>query len=111
MSRKDLKEAGEQLDAGTAGLVVVGVSVVLGTLLGTWAGYAGRVADHVITGIADLVQAFPAIVLMHGMPGSRDGSITHAPRYAKAGAVVIAISATCFISSASSPASSATWTS
>jgi uncharacterized membrane protein len=26
MSRKDLKEAGEQLDAGTAGLVVVGVS-------------------------------------------------------------------------------------
>jgi hypothetical protein len=26
MSRKDLKEAGEDLDAGTAGLVVVGVS-------------------------------------------------------------------------------------
>ena len=26
MSRKDLKEAGEQLDEGTAGLVVVGVS-------------------------------------------------------------------------------------
>jgi peptide/nickel transport system permease protein len=49
--------------AAIVGIVVVGVSVVLGTLVGTWAGYAGRVADHVITGIADLVQAFPAIVL------------------------------------------------
>ncbi|MBW2404875.1 MAG: ABC transporter permease [Deltaproteobacteria bacterium] len=49
--------------AAIVGVVVVGVSVVFGTLLGTWAGYAGRLTDHVITGIADLVQAFPAIVL------------------------------------------------
>ncbi len=45
------------------GLVVVGVSVAFGTAVGTWAGYYGRLADHVVTGIADLVQAFPAIVL------------------------------------------------
>ena len=49
--------------AAVVGLVVVGISVVLGTALGTWAGYHGRAADHLVTGIADLVQAFPAIVL------------------------------------------------
>ena len=49
--------------AAVVGLVVVSVSVVVGTLLGTWAGYFGKLTDHVVTGIADLVQAFPAIVL------------------------------------------------
>jgi len=49
--------------AAIVGLVVVGVSVVIGTLLGTWAGYFGKMTDHVVTGVADLVQAFPAIVL------------------------------------------------
>jgi len=49
--------------AAVVGLVVVAVSVLLGTLLGTFAGYYGRLADHAITGFADLVQAFPAIVL------------------------------------------------
>jgi peptide/nickel transport system permease protein len=49
--------------AAIVGIVVVGVSVIFGTLLGTWAGYFGRLTDHVVTGVADLVQAFPAIVL------------------------------------------------
>lgn len=49
--------------AAIVGLVVVSVSVLIGTALGTFAGYAGRMTDHVITGIADLVQAFPSIVL------------------------------------------------
>ncbi|HSN81610.1 MAG TPA: ABC transporter permease [Polyangiales bacterium] len=49
--------------AAVVGLVVVGISVVIGTLVGTWAGYYGRLADHLVTGVADLVQAFPAIVL------------------------------------------------
>lgn len=49
--------------AAIVGLIVVGVSVVVGTALGTWAGYFGRMTDHVVTGVADLVQAFPAIVL------------------------------------------------
>jgi peptide/nickel transport system permease protein len=49
--------------AAIVGIVVVGISVIIGTLLGTWAGYAGRMTDHVVTGVADLVQAFPAIVL------------------------------------------------
>ena len=45
------------------GLVVVSISLLVGTALGTWAGYHGRMTDHAITGVADLVQAFPAIVL------------------------------------------------
>ena len=49
--------------AAIVSTVVVGISVVIGTVLGTWAGYYGRLTDHVISGIADLVQAFPAIVL------------------------------------------------
>lgn len=49
--------------AGVVGLWVVGLSLVVGTLLGVAAGYRGRALDHVVTGIADLVQAFPAIVL------------------------------------------------
>ena len=49
--------------AAVVGLIVVGISVALGTAVGTWAGYYGRLPDHLVTGIADLVQAFPAIVL------------------------------------------------
>lgn len=49
--------------AAVVGLVVVGISLSVGTLLGAWAGYRGELTDHVVTGIADLVQAFPAIVL------------------------------------------------
>ncbi len=49
--------------AAVVGVVVVGISVLVGTLIGTWAGYYGRLPDHLVTGVADLVQAFPAIVL------------------------------------------------
>lgn len=44
-------------------LCAVGASVTIGASLGLIAGYRGGTADHVITGIADLVQAFPAIIL------------------------------------------------
>ena len=36
---------------------------------------------------------YAGILLMHGMPGSREGSIQYAPDYVKTGAVVLAISA------------------
>jgi peptide/nickel transport system permease protein len=42
---------------------VVGVSVVIGTTLGVLAGYYGGRADRAFTSLADLVQAFPSIVL------------------------------------------------
>jgi peptide/nickel transport system permease protein len=43
--------------------IVVGVSLVVGTCLGTLAGYYGGRVDRGFTSLADLVQAFPAIVL------------------------------------------------
>lgn len=49
--------------AGIVGVLVVGISLAVGTLLGVIAGYRGGASDHVVTGLADLVQAFPAIVL------------------------------------------------
>ncbi len=42
---------------------VIGVSLLFGALLGVSAGYLGGKADHAITGLADVVQAFPGIVL------------------------------------------------
>lgn len=49
--------------AAIVALMSVGISLVVGTVLGTLAGYRGGRTDHLITGLADLVQAFPAIVL------------------------------------------------
>jgi peptide/nickel transport system permease protein len=42
---------------------VVGISLAIGVTLGVVAGYYGGRADRAFTSLADLVQAFPAIVL------------------------------------------------
>jgi peptide/nickel transport system permease protein len=39
------------------------LSLIVGSALGSLAGYRGGRIDHVITGLADLVQAFPSIIL------------------------------------------------
>jgi peptide/nickel transport system permease protein len=49
--------------AGVVGVTVVLISLTIGTTLGVLAGYRGGLTDHVVTGVADLVQAFPSIVL------------------------------------------------
>ncbi|HEX4355446.1 MAG TPA: ABC transporter permease, partial [Polyangiales bacterium] len=52
--------------ARLSGIVAVGTvsaSLAIGALLGTFAGYRGGRIDLAITGLCDLVQAFPAIVL------------------------------------------------
>ncbi|MBN1652815.1 MAG: ABC transporter permease [Deltaproteobacteria bacterium] len=49
--------------AGVVALLSVGISLLVGTSLGAYAGYRGGRADHVVTAMADLVQSFPAIVL------------------------------------------------
>ena len=49
--------------AAVVGVSVVGISLAIGVSLGALAGYAGGLTDHLVTGFADLVQAFPAIVL------------------------------------------------
>jgi peptide/nickel transport system permease protein len=49
--------------AAIVGVLVVAISLVAGALLGAAAGYRGGATDHAVSGAADVVQAFPAIVL------------------------------------------------
>jgi peptide/nickel transport system permease protein len=49
--------------SGVVALCSVGISLLLGAALGAFAGYRGGKTDHMVTGLADLVQAFPAVVL------------------------------------------------
>jgi peptide/nickel transport system permease protein len=49
--------------SGVVALATVGTSVLIGGALGAFAGYRGGRVDHWITGLCDLVQAFPSIVL------------------------------------------------
>jgi peptide/nickel transport system permease protein len=49
--------------AGEVALWSVGLSVLVGTALGALAGYRGGRTDYVVSGFADVVQAFPGIVL------------------------------------------------
>jgi len=45
------------------GVVVVGITTTLGTLLGLIAGYRGRIIDEVIMRIVDVLLAFPGLIL------------------------------------------------
>lgn len=45
------------------GLIAVTVSLIIGTLLGSWAGFASGAVDHIITRLIDIVMAFPGILL------------------------------------------------
>ncbi len=49
--------------AGIVGLCVVSLSLGIGSIIGVFAGYRGGMTDHAVTGLADLVQALPSIVL------------------------------------------------
>jgi peptide/nickel transport system permease protein len=49
--------------SGVVALGTVSASLLIGAALGTFAGYRGGRVDHLITGLCDLVQAFPSIVL------------------------------------------------
>lgn len=45
------------------GSVVTGIALIVGASVGIAAGYLGRTVDHAVSGVADVMQAFPAIVL------------------------------------------------
>jgi len=45
------------------GFIAVGISLLIGTILGALAGYYGGVIDYVITGITDIALSFPTILL------------------------------------------------
>jgi ABC-type dipeptide/oligopeptide/nickel transport system permease subunit len=59
-------------------LVLVVSSMVIGSLLGAIAGYFGRAVDEVIMRIADLVFAFPTIILAMIVAASLGPSLTNA---------------------------------
>lgn len=45
------------------GLIAVGISLVIGVVLGAIAGYYGGVIDHIISGVTDIAWAFPTTLL------------------------------------------------
>ena len=49
--------------SGIVSLATVSASLLIGGSLGAFAGYRGGRVDHAVTGLCDLVQAFPSIVL------------------------------------------------
>jgi len=49
--------------SGIVAIATVGISVLVGGLVGAFAGYRGGRVDQWVTALCDLVQAFPAIVL------------------------------------------------
>jgi peptide/nickel transport system permease protein len=59
------------------GLVVVGVSSVVGTLLGSVAGYFGGVIDEVVSRVMDILLAFPGLLLAIAMVAVLGPSLTN----------------------------------
>ena len=49
--------------AAVVGALVTAISMLVGAALGLTAGYFAKTVDHVVSGLADVMQAFPAIVL------------------------------------------------
>jgi peptide/nickel transport system permease protein len=45
------------------GFIAVGISMIIGVVLGAIAGYYGGIIDHVISGITDIAWAFPTTLL------------------------------------------------
>jgi ABC-type dipeptide/oligopeptide/nickel transport system permease subunit len=82
---------GGRLSLPLALVVVAGASVV-GTIAGAFAGYRGGVLDEIVMRLADLVLAFPSIILAMAVVAALGGSMTnsviavaivHWPRYAR----------------------------
>jgi peptide/nickel transport system permease protein len=59
-------------------ILVVVCSMIIGTIAGAVAGYFGRVVDEVIMRIADLVFAFPTIILAMVIAAALGPSLTNA---------------------------------
>jgi len=59
------------------GLVVVGVSSTLGTLLGSIAGYYGGMVDEIVSRLMDILLAFPGLLLAIAMVAVLGPSLTN----------------------------------
>jgi peptide/nickel transport system permease protein len=67
--------AGARLSIEVA-LVVLSISVVLGTFLGAIAGLAGGLVDELLMRLTDLFLAFPALILAAAIAAAWGGSLT-----------------------------------
>lgn len=61
-----------------ASLVLVTITMVVGTLLGIISGYYGKVIDQIVMRIADILLAFPQMVLAIAVAGILGGSMLNA---------------------------------
>jgi peptide/nickel transport system permease protein len=59
------------------GLVVVGVSSTIGTLLGSIAGYFGGIVDEILSRLMDILLAFPGLLLAIAMVAVLGPSLTN----------------------------------
>lgn len=62
----------------SAGLAVVAVAIVIGTLAGTVAGFFGGVWDELVMRLTDMVLAFPSLILAMAIAAILHPSLTNA---------------------------------
>lgn len=67
--------AATQVDIAMA-FAAVASSLFLGSVLGAWAGWAGRWADAVVTRVLDTIMAFPLFVLAVGIAATLGNSVS-----------------------------------
>jgi peptide/nickel transport system permease protein len=60
-----------------AAIAVVAIGASLGTVLGCFAGYGGRIIDEVLMRVTDMVLAFPVLVLAMAVSAALGASLAH----------------------------------
>jgi peptide/nickel transport system permease protein len=65
-----------QLDLGIA-VLAVALSFLVGSILGTWAGYFGGWSDRIISRCIDTLMAFPLFVLAMGLVAALGNTVTN----------------------------------
>ncbi len=59
------------------GFIAVGIAIVVGTFFGVIAGWFGGIIDNAVMGVADVMLAFPSIILAIGITTILGPSIEH----------------------------------
>jgi len=59
------------------GFIAVGISLVIGTILGALAGYYGGITDYIISGITDIAYSFPISLLAIAFVAALGRSLTN----------------------------------
>lgn len=59
------------------GFIAVGISLIIGTILGALAGYYGGITDYIISGITDITYSFPISLLAIAFVAALGRSLTN----------------------------------